>query len=141
MAGNDISEHLGATSAGTNTRSAGFTVDYRLRQKANTFVTSTKKSVSRGLATHKMEQQSLVATSLPDCVNLSPTCSACSQKLSQSLLLSGAPSLQSCLYGLGIAKASTNRVLGQVEGFKEDSQVLLPRQAASVHTSSGPTLR
>ena len=34
----------------------------------------TKKSVSSGLATHKIEQQSRVAESLPLSVNLSPTC-------------------------------------------------------------------
>lgn len=37
----------------------------------------TKKSVSSGLATHRMEQQSRVAESLPLSVNLSPTCRPC----------------------------------------------------------------
>ena len=36
-----------------------------------------KKSVSSGFATHKIEQQSLTALSLPLCVNLSPTCKTC----------------------------------------------------------------
>ena len=36
-----------------------------------------KKSVSSGLATHSMQQQSRVMASFPLAVNLSPTCSAC----------------------------------------------------------------
>lgn len=36
-----------------------------------------KKSVSSGLATHRMEQQSRVLASLPLAVNRSPTCSTC----------------------------------------------------------------
>ena len=40
----------------------------------------TKKSVSSGLATHKMEQQSRVAESFPLSVNLSPTCRPCRAK-------------------------------------------------------------
>ena len=39
----------------------------------------TRKSVSSGFATHKIEQQSLVAESLPLSVNLSPTWRPCSQ--------------------------------------------------------------
>ena len=41
----------------------------------------TKKSVSSGLATHKIEQQSRVAESLPLSVNLSPTCRPCRIRL------------------------------------------------------------
>ena len=37
----------------------------------------TKKSVSSGFATHRIEQQSRVAESLPLSVNLSPTCNPC----------------------------------------------------------------
>ncbi len=39
----------------------------------------TKKSVSSGLAAQMMQQQSRVAASLPVAVNLSPTCSACTE--------------------------------------------------------------
>ncbi len=62
-----------------------------------------KKSVSSGLATHRMEQQSRVVASLPLAVNRSPTCNT-----------------YPCMLSLSVAN-----IIGVIHGLKQHAREIL----------------